>query len=147
MKHTCKFAFEKRCLFKNQDKKEILSAVAEVFRAACSPKFSNVEESSKTVSGKGIEICVTFTDDEGIKTYNSEYRKIDKATDVLSFPTANFDHGKGTFSPFDIDPGNGSIFLGDVVISVPRAIAQAEAYGHSLKREIAFLMAHSCLHL
>ncbi len=78
------------------------------------------------------EVSVTFVDNERIKELNSEYRNIDRETDVLSFPTG--------------DTGEG-VTLGDVVISLEKAKAQAEEYGHSLEREIAFLTVHSVLHL
>lgn len=78
------------------------------------------------------EVSVTFVDNERIKELNSEYRNIDRETDVLSFPTG--------------DTGEG-VTLGDVVISLEKAKAQAEEYGHSLEREIAFLTVHSALHL
>lgn len=147
MRHSCKFSFEKIRLFSLAAKKEILSAVPDVFREACSPEYGNIREAASAAGAKGIEVCVVFTDDEGIKKYNKEYRDIDRATDVLSFPSMDFAEGKGTVGPFDIDPNTGYVYLGDIVISVPRARSQAESYGHSLKREIAFLAAHSCLHL
>lgn len=78
------------------------------------------------------EVSVTFVDNERIRELNSEYRNIDRETDVLSFPTG--------------DTGEG-VTLGDVVISLEKAKAQAEEYGHSLEREIAFLTVHSVLHL
>ena len=87
------------------------------------------------------EISVTFTDDEGIRAVNRQYRNIDKATDVLSFPLTDFEGG--TEPPAD-EP---EVSLGDIVISLERAMAQAEEFGHSLEREVAFLAVHSTLHL
>ena len=87
------------------------------------------------------EISVTFTDDEGIRRLNAQFRGIDKATDVLSFPLTDFE---GSDEP----PVDGDeITLGDIVVSLERAEAQAEEYGHSFEREVAFLCVHSMLHL
>lgn len=86
------------------------------------------------------EIEVTFVCDEEIKEINSEFRNIDKSTDVLSFPLG--ENGK-----YDINPENGCYMLGDVVISVDHAKYQADLYGHGMEREIAFLTVHSMLHL
>ena len=87
------------------------------------------------------EVSVTYTDDEGIKRLNSEFRGIDKATDVLSFPLTDFEGGDEP--PVDEQ----SVGLGDIVISLDRAKAQAEEFGHSFEREVAFLTVHSMLHL
>ena len=86
------------------------------------------------------EIEVTLVDDEEIKRVNSEFRKIDDSTDVLSFPL-------GMDGKYDTNPETGAKMLGDVMISVEHAVAQAELYGHGLEREIAFLTVHSVLHL
>ena len=86
------------------------------------------------------EVSVTFTDDVRIRELNREYRHIDKATDVLSFPL-------GENGVYDINRDTGAKLLGDIVISIDHAEAQAEEYGHSLQREIGFLTVHSTLHL
>jgi len=86
------------------------------------------------------EISVTFVDNQQIRELNAQYRDKDSATDVLSFPL-------GEDGVYDIDQETGAYLLGDIVISVPRAIEQAELYGHSLRREIGFLTVHSMLHL
>lgn len=86
------------------------------------------------------EINVTLVDDETIKIYNSQFRDIDKSTDVLSFPL-------GEDGMYDVNPENNCLMLGDVVISVEHALKQAEEYGHSIEREIAYLTVHSVLHL
>lgn len=86
------------------------------------------------------EVSATFTDDERIRQLNKAYRYIDKSTDVLSFPL-------GENGVYDINHDTGAKMLGDIVISVPHATAQAEEYGHSLEREIGFLTVHSMLHL
>ena len=82
------------------------------------------------------EVSVTLVDNEAIRDMNRESRGIDRATDVLSFPI--FDE--------DFDDGEAAI-LGDIVLSLEKAEEQAEAYGHSMEREIAFLTVHSMLHL
>lgn len=89
----------------------------------------------------GFEVSVTFTDNIGIRELNRQYRDIDKETDVLSFPMT--DEGE----EFTVDPETGCCMLGDIVISLEKALAQSEEYGHSFKREVAFLTVHSMLHL
>lgn len=89
----------------------------------------------------GCEVSLTFTDDEGIRELNSRYRNIDRATDVLSFPQIDF----GT-DGVDLSDNSYKI-LGDIVISLERARAQAAEIGHSLEHEAAFLCVHSTLHL
>ena len=86
------------------------------------------------------EVEVTFVDDKQIREYNNEYRNIDKATDVLSFPL-------GENGIFDTNPATNNKMLGDIVISLEHAVAQGELYGHGLRREIAYLTVHSMLHL
>lgn len=106
------------------------------------------------------EVALTFVDDETIQDLNKQYRKLDKPTDVLSFAMSEFgddeiqinyedndEDAEGeledgeTVSEAFIEP------LGDIIISVPRAIAQAEDYGHSVERELGFLFVHGFLHL
>lgn len=90
------------------------------------------------------EISFTFTDNEGIREINREYRDIDRATDVLSFPMLEFNDD---IEDAEYETENGRVMLGDIVISIERAREQAEEFGHSLRRELAFLTAHSMLHL
>lgn len=100
------------------------------------------------------EACVSVlvTDNEGIREFNRQYRDIDKETDVLSFPNLDFDK-PGVFDIAEereadyFDPEIGELVLGDIILSVDRIKEQAERYGHSQKREFAFLVAHSMLHL
>lgn len=87
------------------------------------------------------EISVTFTDNDGIHALNREYRKVDRPTDVLSFP--QFDFGGGEALP----EGDECVSLGDIVLSLERAEEQAREFGHSFSREAAFLTIHSVLHL
>lgn len=86
------------------------------------------------------EVSVSFVDNEGIREYNAIYRNIDRATDVLSFPL-------GEDGVYDVNLDTGAKLLGDIVISVERAMEQAKEYNHSLQREIGFLTVHSMLHL
>ena len=98
------------------------------------------------------EVNLLITHDEEIREMNREHRGIDRATDVLSFPMLEFER-PGDFTGIDeemsdvFDPESGELMLGDIVISADKVIAQAEEYGHSPKREYAFLIAHSMLHL
>ena len=82
-------------------------------------------------------LSVVLTTDENIHEYNREYRSVDRPTDVLSFPA---DEGDDLLAPPDG-------FLGDIMISIPRAREQAKALGHSTEREILFLTVHGVLHL
>ena len=86
------------------------------------------------------EVSVSFVDNEQIHKLNKEYRNIDKPTDVLSFPL-------GENGVYDKNPDTGAYLLGDIVISMVKAIEQAEEYGHTLQREIGYLTVHSMLHL
>ena len=90
------------------------------------------------------EISFTFTDNEGIREINRDYRDIDRATDVLSFPMLEFDDEE---IDAEFETENGLVVLGDIVISIERANEQADELNHSLRRELAFLTAHSMLHL
>lgn len=97
------------------------------------------------------EVNLLLTDDEEIRVMNREYRQIDRATDVLSFPMLEYEI-PGDLSCIEeradaFNPETGELMLGDIVISKDRVISQAEEYGHSVRREYAFLIAHSMLHL
>ncbi|HIV24242.1 MAG TPA: rRNA maturation RNase YbeY [Candidatus Scatomonas pullistercoris] len=98
------------------------------------------------------EISLTLTDNPGIRRLNREFRGIDRETDVLSFPLVPFQRPAG-YELLDsgeadaFNPESGELMLGDIVISAEKAAEQAEAYGHGLKREFSFLVAHSMLHL
>lgn len=102
------------------------------------------------------EISVIITDNDNIKQINNEFRKLNKETDVLSFPLLHFSYTDGYIfdknrildSDLDlINPETNEILLGDIIISMEKAYSQAEEYGHSLIRETAFLTVHSVLHL
>ena len=96
-----------------------------------------------------VEISITITTAEAVHQLNREYRGIDRTTDVLSFPLVEFDDGDRNESILNSewDPVEESVMLGDIVINYEQALAQAEEYGHSADRELAFLTAHSLLHL
>ena len=98
------------------------------------------------------EVGLTLTDAASIQEINRRYRKIDRPTDVLSFPMLNLDAAGDYTSIKDylednFNPDTGEVMLGDIVISVPKVMEQAELYGHTPKREYAFLIVHSVLHL
>lgn len=86
------------------------------------------------------EISVRFVDNEQIRKLNHTYRNIDRETDVLSFPL-------GENGEYDVNHDTGAKMLGDIVISMEKAVEQAELYNHPLQREIGFLTVHSMLHL
>ncbi|MBQ9827319.1 MAG: rRNA maturation RNase YbeY [Lachnospiraceae bacterium] len=95
---------------------------------------------------------VLITDSEGIRSINKDARGIDAPTDVLSFP--NTEMAPGDFSVFEepenifsFDPDSGELMLGDIVLNADRVLSQANEYGHSVERELAFLTVHSILHL
>ena len=98
------------------------------------------------------EVNLLFTDNEAIREMNRDYRQADAPTDVLSFPMIEFDR-ESDFSHVEdcvedcFNPETGELLLGDIVISVEKVADQAEQYGHSQTRELAFLVAHSMLHL
>lgn len=88
------------------------------------------------------EISLSIVNNDEIQEINKQYRNIDAPTDVLSFPLLTFEEGEQA----DVNE-NDEIMLGDIIISIEKAISQAEEYGHGLKRELAFLTAHSMLHI
>ena len=111
-------------LFENNTKEEVnYKLIENVISEAL--KYEGVSDNT--------EISVTIVD-------NEEFRNIDRATDVLSFPLIDFDNE-------DLPNDGSKIYLGDIIISIERAKEQANEYGHSLDREVGFLTAHSMLHL
>ena len=115
---------------------EISGEIMEAVEKACleTLKYEEFDED--------CEISLSFVTNEEIHQINRQFRSVDAPTDVLCFPQLTFEEGEEA----DVNE-NGEIVLGDIIISVERAKEQAEEYGHSLKREIAFLTVHSMLHL
>ena len=124
-----------KVLITNQQKKvKIPSGLRILIRCSCNAvlEFEGFEQPA--------EISVTFVDNAEIQTLNAQYRGKDMPTDVLSFPL-------GEDGKYDVDQDTGACLLGDIVISMEKAMEQAELYGHPLQREVAFLTVHSMLHL
>ena len=92
------------------------------------------------------EVDVSVTSDRGIHQINLDMRQVDRPTDVLSFPMFSLEPGQLP-GPEDADPATGLIPLGDMMLSMERVQAQAKEYGHSNRRELAYLVVHSVLHL
>ena len=98
------------------------------------------------------QVNLLITDNQGIHEFNKEYRQVDAPTDVLSFPMIAFEK-EADFSVVEeaeadyFDPESGELLLGDIIISADKVKEQANKYGHSIKREFAFLTTHSLLHL
>ena len=97
--------------------------------------------------GRPCLISVMLTDDEGIRAVNSAFRGVDRATDVLSFPLNELRPGDFDPEVCERDPETGALLLGDMMISVPRCLAQGEEYGHGYARELMYLTVHYVLHL
>lgn len=116
----------------------------EAFSLELSQTIEKIIADALTYEGfqKPCEVSVSIVDNEEIHQINKQFRDIDRATDVLSFPLLTFEEGEIP----DLNEKD-EVLLGDIIISLERAREQAEEYGHSLKREIAFLTAHSMLHL
>ena len=98
-----------------------------------------------------VEVNLLLTMNDEIQEMNQNFRQIDRATDVLSFPMIDYEEA-GNFEFLEdvmdaFHPESGELMLGDIVISKEKVISQAEEYGHSVEREYAFLIAHSMLHL
>lgn len=134
MKHKINITFQTTCL--------VPTPVTNIIRR-CIEATLNAEKVPVA-----CEINVLITDDKGIQAINQAYRGIDKPTDVLSFPMFRLVPGE---LPEDwaeyLDPGTGLCPLGDMAISLKRARAQAEEFGHSPRREVGYLTIHSMLHL
>ena len=97
------------------------------------------------------QVSLSLVSEEEIHVENQQFRNVDRPTDVLSFPMLEYP-APGDFSFIEddeesIDPDTGEVVLGDIVLCIPRVLSQAQEYGHSVKREYAFLIAHSMLHL
>ena len=97
--------------------------------------------------GESCIVSVLLTDDEGIRRVNREFRGVDRATDVLSFPFNELVPGAFDAEDCERDPESGRLLLGDMMISLERCAAQGEEFGHGFEREIRYLSVHSVLHL
>ncbi|HJC71686.1 MAG TPA: rRNA maturation RNase YbeY [Candidatus Ruthenibacterium merdavium] len=118
----------------NQKAVKIPSGLRILIRRACNAALEYEKFEGNT------EVSVIFVDNEEIAKLNEQYRGKPTPTDVLSFPLGEDNH-------YDINQETGAAMLGDIVISMERAMEQAEMYGHSLQREVAFLTVHSMFHL
>ena len=122
--------------FRNDQKAiEVPKGLRTIIRRCVAKTLTHTE-----FAGDIAEVSVTLVDNETIKRINKEFREKNKVTDVISFPLGSYDE-------YDVNPDTGAYMLGDIVISMEKAHAQAIEYGHSLIREVAFLATHSALHL
>lgn len=124
-------------ILENETQEELSETAIDELRLVCEEIMKNED------CNFDAQISFTFTDNEGICEINREYRGIDRPTDVLSFPMLEFDGEVDA----EFETEDGMVLLGDIVISLERAMEQAEELNHSLRRELAFLTAHSMLHL
>ena len=121
-------------IYNRQRKFAVTDKLKELIKSCCAASLECESfESPATVD-------VTLVSNKKIREYNRDFRGIDRSTDVLSFPL-----GEG--GEYDVDLDTGCCLLGDIVISLETANAQAEEYGHSFEREVGFLTVHSMLHL
>ncbi|MBQ8002048.1 MAG: rRNA maturation RNase YbeY [Clostridia bacterium] len=129
-------------IFENeQDKLPFTEELEAVIRKAVETTLDTLEWEDVPV-----QVSVTITDNEKIREINSIYRKIDSETDVLSFPIIEFSpEGEALVNEGDYD--GDTLLLGDIMLSLEKALAQSEEYGHSFVREVGFLSLHSALHL
>ncbi len=124
-----------------QDKLPVTKEVREIIRKAASASLKYMD------FPKNVEISVLLTDNEEIRKLNKLHREIDKATDVLSFPMFEYDENGDIIEEYADFSEEGDLCLGDIVISLERAMEQSEEYGHTFLREVGFLTVHSMLHL
>ena len=132
-------------------KRHYIPITADVPGAANESRCAFIRKVIRTaLAAEGVtfpcEVDVLLTDDENIHQVNLDMRRVDRATDVLSFPEFELTLGELP-GPEDADPGTGYVPLGDMVLSMERVKAQAKEYGHSNRRELAYLAVHSVLHL
>lgn len=133
------------CFLENEYGASFDFDLQKVFEQAVSAVLSHLDCPYETT------VNLLLVDDEAIRGINSDARGIDAPTDVLSFPVSDYED-PGDFSSLEenadaFDPDTGELLLGDIVISVDHLLKNAEDYGHSDKREYAFLIVHSMLHL
>ncbi len=123
-------------LIDNRTDFELTDEIKEMLEKVCLKSLQYEEFNEE------CEVSLSIVTNDEIHDINKQFRNIDSPTDVLSFPQLTFEEGEEA----DVNE-NGEIVLGDIIISIDRAKEQAEEYGHSLKRELAFLSVHSMLHL
>lgn len=124
-----------------QDKHPLSKELKDLIRAASLTTLSYMD------FRKDVEISVMLTDNQGIQALNAMHRGIDRPTDVLSFPMFEYDENGDIIEDYAEFNEMGDLCLGDIVISLERAMEQAQEYGHSFVREVTFLTVHSMLHL
>ena len=132
-------------------KRHYIPITADVPGAANESRCAFIRKVIRTaLAAEGVdfpcEVDVLLTDDANIRQINKEMRDVDRATDVLSFPEFELTPGQLP-APEDADPGTGLVPLGDMAISMEHVAAQAKEYGHSQRRELAYLVTPSVLHL
>ena len=132
-------------------KRHYIPVTAEVPGASSERNCALIRKTIRTVLElEGVtvpcEVDVSLTDDEHIHQINREMREVDRPTDVLSFPMFDLEPGQHP-EDGEEDPETGLVPLGDMCISLERAAAQAEEFGHSVERELSYLTVHSVLHL
>ncbi|WP_455582668.1 rRNA maturation RNase YbeY [Dysosmobacter sp.] len=132
-------------------KRHYIPVTADVPGAASEGNCALIRKVIRTaLAAEGVdfpcEVDVLLTNDRNIRQINLDMRNVDAPTDVLSFPELELSPGVLP-GPEDADPGTGLVALGDMVISMERAAAQAKEYGHAGRRELAYLVTHSVLHL
>ncbi len=124
-----------------QDKVEITEDIVELIKKTIELSL-NLEKFTLE-----SEVSVLLVDDNEIRQINREHREIDRPTDVLSFPMVEMQDGEIISDEGDFDLEEELILLGDIVVSMETCVRQANEYGHSIKRELAFLITHSVFHL
>ena len=129
-------------------------AVRDALAAQTEALMTRAGEAAQRAEQVSVPLCahVYLTDDEEIRLLNRDHRGIDRATDVLSFPEVSYAPGKTAGRAEkrllrEYDPQEGACFIGDIVISLPHARAQAAEYGHSAERELMYLLVHGLFHL
>ena len=125
-----------------EDEKGLLDAQTRALMQTCSQAAQRAEGVTLPLS-----VFIRVTDDDEIRAINREQRGKDAATDVLSFPMFDLTAGQPPVDEHLLDPATHRLPLGDMVISLERATAQAEEFGHSIQRELGYLAVHSVLHL
>lgn len=148
MSYKSTVRFEKSGLADRAEQKKYREIARRVVAGVCAAPCAAEIRSVCTDAGiRGAEVNILFTDDASIREINREYREIDRATDVLSFPFNDFTYGSGSLPPCAAGDTAAPLLLGDIVVSVPAVKRQAREYGHSEERECAFLLCHGMLHL